>query len=90
MLPKNPKNQLGTHEVLNMPHHLGDQDLWSQDQALQFWTNAFHGGWAKDRLKTIGKIVGSQDVFDKAEKANKYGPELKVFDKYGMRIDQVE
>ena len=90
MLPRNPKNQLGTHEVLNMPHHLGDQDLWSQDQALQFWTNAFHGGWANDRLKTIGKIVGSQDVFDKAEKANKYGPELKVFDKYGMRIDQVE
>ena len=57
-----------------MPHHLGDQDLWSQDQALQFWTNAFHGGWANDRLKTIGKIVGSQDVFDKAEKANRYGP----------------
>ena len=90
MLPKNPKNQLDTHEVLNMPHHLGDQDLWSQDQALQSWTNAFNGGWAKDRLKTIGKIVGSQNVFDKAEKANKYGPELKVFDKYGMRIDQVE
>ena len=81
MLPKNPNYQLGTHEVLNMPHHLGDQDLWYQDQPLQCWTDAYDGGWAQDKLKAIGKVVGSQDFLEKAEKANKYGPELKVFDK---------
>ena len=65
MLPQNPQNQLGTHEVLNMPHHLGDQDLWSQDQALQFWTHAFHGG-GQDRL--VVEIVGPKIFLTKDRK----------------------
>ena len=90
MLPKNPSNKLETHEVFNVPSYLGDQDLWENDRALKDWTNILGGGWAIEKLKTIGKSVGSQKVFDKADKANKYVPELKIFDKYGMRINQVE
>lgn len=90
MLPKNPINFLDTHEVFNMPSYLGDQDLWGNDKALQNLTKAMGAGWAEKKLKETGKLVGSQEVFNKADKANKYPPELKVFDKYGMRINQVE
>ena len=68
MLPKNPSNKLETHEVFNVPSYLGDQDLWENDGALKDWTNILGGGWAVEKLKTIGKSVGSQKVFDNADK----------------------
>lgn len=34
MAPLRPIAALPTHEVTNMPPHLGDQDLWRDDAAL--------------------------------------------------------
>ena len=50
MQPLNPRAQLPTHEVLNMPTHLGDQDLWGEDIALREAVAQNGAGWAADHL----------------------------------------
>ena len=90
MIPLNPLANLATHEVTNMPPHLGDQDLWSSDPALREGVEREGGGWAAEKLALFGKIAGSAEIFEKADQANKHTPEIKTFDRYGMRINQVE
>ena len=48
------------------------------------------GGWASSHLAALGRAVGQAETFYQSELANRYPPELKTFDRYGMRIDQVE
>ncbi len=90
MIPRNPTAELPTHDVTNMPPHLGDQDLWGGDIALQEWVKSQGGGWAREKLAQFGRDVGRAEVFDLADQANRFTPELKPFDRYGMRINQVE
>ncbi len=82
--------QLPTHEVLNMPPHLGDQDLWQDDQPLREWTAQAGAARHAAHLAELGRQAGLDDTFDKASQANRYGPELEAFDRYGMRINAVE
>ena len=35
MLLRDPIARLPTHEVTNMPPHMGNQNLWQDDYALQ-------------------------------------------------------
>ena len=90
MIPLKPQAILPTHEVTNMPPHLGDQDLWGSDAALREGVAREGGGWAGERLAEFGRQAGAAEVFHKAEQANRQAPELKTFDRYGMRINQVE
>ncbi len=90
MIPLKPLANLPTHEVTNMPPHLGDQDLWSGDAALREGVEREGGGWAEDELAAFGKTAGAAEIFDGADLANRHPPELKAFDRYGMRINQVE
>lgn len=90
MIPLKPLAALPTHEVINMPPHLGDQDLWRSDLALREGVDREGAGWAKDKLADFGKLAGASETFEKADRANRNGPELKPFDRYGMRINQVE
>ena len=90
MIPLNPLANLATHEVTNMPPHLGDQDLWSGDLALREGIKREGGGWAEDKLAVFGRIAGSAEIFEKADQANKHTPEIKTFDRYGMLVNQVE
>ena len=90
MIPLNPLANLTTHEVTNMPPYLGDQDLWGSDLALREGIEREGGGWAADKLATFGKTAGSSEIFEKADQANKHTPEIKTFDRYGMRVNQVE
>ena len=90
MIPFKPAATLPTHEVENMPPHIGDQDLWRGDRALRDGVEREGGGWATDKLATFGTLMGSAEMFEKADQANRHGPSLKAFDRYGMRIDQVE
>ena len=89
MIPLKPLANLPTHDVTNMPPHLGDQDLWLNDAALREGVAREGGGWAEDKLAAFGKIAGGAEIFEQAELANRHPPELKSFDRYGMRIDQV-
>ena len=90
MIPVKPIANLPTHEVTNMPPHLGDQDLWRNDAALREGIAREGGGWAKEKLAAFGKIAGAAETFEKADLANRHTPEIKSFDRYGMRINQVE
>ena len=90
MIPLKPPANLPTHEVTNMPPHLGDQDLWQSDTALREGVAREGGGWAADKLAAFGKIAGGAEIFEKADLANRHTPELQPFDRYGMRINQVE
>ena len=90
MIPHKPLASLPTHEVTNMPPHLGDQDLWRGDAALREGVAREGGSWAEDKLAAFGKIAGAAEVFEKADLANRHPPEIKPYDRYGMRINQVE
>ena len=90
MIPVKPLAQLPTHDVTNMPPHLGDQNLWQDDAALREGIVREGACWAQDHLAAFGKVTGSAELFEKADTANKHEPELKAFDRYGMRINQVE
>ena len=89
-VPLRPRAALATHEVFNMPPHLGDRDLWTQDTALREGVRREGAAWAEERIAAFGRLVGRAEVTEKAEQANRHGPELKPFDRYGMRIDRVE
>ncbi|MGI9426505.1 MAG: acyl-CoA dehydrogenase family protein [Hyphomicrobiaceae bacterium] len=89
MRPRSPIATLSTHDVTNMPPHLGDQDLWASDMALRETVDREGADWALDRLARLGKRAGASETFDKADAANRNPPELKAFDRYGMRINQV-
>ncbi|MEM7020279.1 MAG: acyl-CoA dehydrogenase family protein [Pseudomonadota bacterium] len=90
MPPIKPLATLTTHEVINMPPHLGDQDLWQDDLALREAIAREGGSWAADKLAAFGKIAGAADTFEKADAANRHSPEMRAFDRHGMRINQVE
>ncbi len=89
MTPRSPIAELITHNVTNMPPHLGDQDLWRDDIVLREWVGHCGGGWAEDQLAKLGKAAGAAETFEMADAANRNPPELKAFDRYGMRINQV-
>ncbi|MEP3486192.1 MAG: hypothetical protein ABJP25_17340, partial [Sneathiella sp.] len=41
-----------------MPPYIGDQDLWSDDRALQKWTDQQGANWASDHLAGVGRQAG--------------------------------
>jgi len=90
MIPLKPRANLSTHEVTNMPPYLGDQDLWRDDAALREGVAREGGSSAEAMLVAFGKIAGAAEIFEKADLANRHAPELKAFDRHGMRINQVE
>jgi len=89
MLPSKPLDTLPTHSVTNMPPYLGDQDLWHSDPALRAAVSREGADWAQADFATLGRKVGTSDTFEQAEQANRYSPEIKAYDRYGMRINQV-
>ncbi len=89
MTPRSPIAELVTHSVTNMPPHIGDQNLWQEDLALREWVSKEGAGWAEGQLGKLGRKVGRAETFELADQANRYPPELKAFDRYGMRINQV-
>lgn len=90
MKPFKPRAELGTHEVTNMPPHMGDQDLWASDAALREGVTRERGGWAAAQLSEFGRESGSVETFDRADVATRVPPRLQAYDRYGMRINQVE
>ena len=90
MIPHRPIAKLSTHEVSNTPPHLGSQDLWQSDRALQEVIECNGATEAAAHLAEFGKLAGADEIVDKASQANRYPPELHAFDRYGMRINQTK
>ena len=90
MQARDPISKLPTHEVTNMPPHIGDQDLWQGDKALIHWTKAMGGTQHESHFSEVGQKTGCAETFFKAEQANNHAPKLRAYDQYGMRINSVE
>ena len=69
---------------------MGDRDLWAEDAALREGVRREGAAWAEARIAAFGRLIGRAEVAEKAEQANRRSPELRPFDRYGMRIDRVE
>ena len=89
MIPEKPLADLPTHQVENMPPHMGDQDLWQSDQVLRKAVVREGARSSVPLLSAFGKTVGAENVFELADQANRFPPQLKAFDRYGMRLNQV-
>ncbi|WP_028923334.1 acyl-CoA dehydrogenase family protein [Pseudonocardia acaciae] len=82
--------QTRTHEVLNQPPPLEDYDPFALDAPLREAVDRAGAGWATDRVSELGRRVGSAEMIELGRRANRFVPELRTFDRYGHRIDEVE
>ncbi|HEX9105475.1 MAG TPA: acyl-CoA dehydrogenase family protein [Polyangia bacterium] len=78
-----------THDVLNQPPPLVDYDVFATDRALVDAVQREGAAWATDRLHAVGRIAGGEAIVWGTQ-ANKHVPELRAFDRYGHRVDEVE
>lgn len=90
MSPLKPRSHLETHEVTNQPPPFEDINLFTSDIALKEAVIRSGAGEHCDRLSAFGARCGSAEVAELAMQANKNTPQLKSFDRYGRRIDEVE
>ena len=90
MPPRDPITEFDTHEVTNQPPPLVDYNLFGADSVLRQAVDREGGAWAGPRLEAFGALLGSERVLALGEQANRFPPELRAFDRYGRRIDEVE
>lgn len=85
-----PSTHLETHDVTNQPPPFEDVNLFTSDIALQQAVAHAGGASHNARLAAFGALTGSAQTAEWAMQANKNVPQLKTFDRYGQRIDEVE
>lgn len=85
-----PRTRLATHAVENQVPPLEDVALFETDAALVDGVRRGSAEWAEDRLRRFGSELGSARVLELGVLANRNPPELRTFDRYGQRIDEVE
>src|SRR5690606_35067274 len=85
-----PITQLPTHAVQNQPPPLENINLFELDSALLDAVQREGAAWAQPRLCDFGARVGSEALLRAGELANRFPPQLKAFDRFGQRIDEVE
>lgn len=79
-----------THEVVNQSGPTPDHDAYTADNFLARVTEEYDLGWAANRFTRLGRVVGSQHTEELARLANRHEPEVRLFDRFGRRIDEVE
>ena len=91
MNPESPiptLDRFSTHAVSNQPPPLADYNAYLTDSVLRNCV-ARYGAEAFDaRLSTYGALVGGE-LLEHGFEANRHRPELKLFDRYGHRLDEV-
>ena len=79
-----------THEVINQAHALENYNAYSNNLPLQEAVAQQGAGWAQDWLRARGAEVGSAEWIEHGRLANVNIPQLRLFDRYGNRRDEVE
>ena len=90
MSPLRPETHLETHDVTNQPPPFENVNLFTSDRALADAVERHGAGAHRERLAAFGARCGSADVIEWAMQANRNVPQLKTFDRFGERIDEVE
>ncbi len=81
---------MATHEVTNQPPPLVGHDVYGGDAALVEGVRRHGGGMASGALPTLGLLAGSEQAQRWGVEANAYPPVLRIHDRYGHRIDEVD
>ncbi|WP_085369736.1 acyl-CoA dehydrogenase family protein [Leifsonia sp. NCR5] len=81
---------MATHAVTNQPPPRVDLDEFAANVPLAEAVERHDAGWATSDLAAVGRLVGSARFQHDAERANVHEPELRAFDRWGTRIDEVE
>ena len=89
MSPLNPRAALATHDVTNQPPPFEDVNLFATDAALREAVEREGGQTHAAHLNNFGARAGSSEVIAWSFEANRNPPELKTFDRFGRRIDEV-
>lgn len=79
-----------THEVLNQSPPLENLDLYATDAALVEGLAREGGGFAEERVRAFGSVMGRAETLALGFAANRNEPELRSHDRFGNRIDVVE
>ncbi len=85
-----PRAELETHDVSNQPPPFEDVNLYLTDAALKTGVDKNGGGAHAKHLSDFGARCGSAEATEWSRQANKNPPQLKSFDRYGHRLDEVE
>ncbi|KRC49587.1 hypothetical protein ASE16_12760 [Leifsonia sp. Root227] len=81
---------MATHAVTNQPPPRVDLDEFAANIPLAEGVDRHDAGWARADLAAVGRLVGSARFQRDAELANVHEPELRAFDRWGNRIDEVQ
>lgn len=84
-----PQTHLETHDVTNFPPSIAGRNLYRADAALRGAARLFGGDWVEEPLLAFGAAAGSEQALQWGEDANRFPPELQIFDRFGRRIDEV-
>ncbi len=87
MLPA--RGDLATHAVGNQPPPFGDCNLYATDPVLRAAVLREAGSWLDEKMTALGAELGRAEVLEWGEEANRFPPELRSFDRYGRRLDEV-
>ncbi|MGR3635399.1 MAG: acyl-CoA dehydrogenase family protein [Shimia sp.] len=88
MMNSEPVSRLGTHDVFNQPEPKRAKDYWASDRAVQ--EHAAAAGARTQHLAHVGATWGGEALQQAAEDARRDLPRLKLFDRSGRRVDEVE
>src|SRR5664280_2940419 len=79
-----------THEVFNQPPPLQGVDVFASNVPLVEAVAREGAGWVTERASALGRLVGGEPQQEWGRLANENEPQLRTFDRYGNRIDEVE
>ncbi len=85
-----PRSDLSTHVVSNQPAPFENVNLFDSDRALIAAVTANGGATHRAPLSRFGGQCGSAEAQDLSRQANRHVPELRTFDRFGHRLDEVE
>lgn len=76
--------------VFNQPPPLEDFNRYLGHRALQDALAHEDAGWAHEELVACGDELGRADWIVRGELANRHPPRLRIFDRFGHRLDRFE
>ena len=83
-----------THEVTNQVPAYGGHDVFESDpvvaQGVERWVPTEHLAGATRDLSALGRLAGSPEAAELADRAQRNIPRLVTHDRWGHRIDEVE
>jgi putative acyl-CoA dehydrogenase len=85
-----PADPHSTHAVFNQPPPFEDVNLFTSDRVLAEALRREGAGWAEERARAFGEIVGRRETIAWGFQANEHPPVLRTHDRNGNRIDEVE